>query len=1112
MRKPPPSTKGDGQDERPDHAAIRDLQRTAGNKAVTTLLTEARTVQREPGNVNVTNPPGHVGGAVAVDNLEVVRQFARDRTKVIRSPKPDWHAEMWRLDGGKGDPPKAFKVGDIIAVAPDLAVPATSLPRYSAPAPHALETAAATAATVPVTSSEPRPGMATVGTAPPPPQQGRRPVVGRPKNWDIAKPATPDEVEAVYKQDPSSVMRSPSDYWHEQMYDLDKGEGDDVPQVFRVGGKYLVAPGYKGQATPLDPAADAARIKELTKGASFPGMLMHDQSRFSTKTITTSESGGQTTDRVSHRKLGSKTDTTTVTTGDVTHTTETKKGVKGAGYGTSTTDTHTWSEGGESATRTSSSNKTVGLGKGGVKFGAAKSNETVVQGPVPKDATKISDVPDPVKAGSHTTGSVTVGPNGASADASHSSTSANGRTTSVGGGGTVDTKGNYDVSANAGIKGKGGAGATATVGKGHHITAEDPVEVSKGVWEVRYVVNDSTSLGAGGSAPVGGASAGVDVGRTDATLHTGSRRFASEKEALAFKKDPGVVEFDSIDISTAAGALKIPVGEARGTGGAHGSSFGVSGSFEGASLGWGTQSSKGSEVTVRHVGPTLVQITNAVSAGEGSDWTAGGLGLSNSKGDSTSSLYEVTYEFDLASDAGKASYERYCRSGLPPADARRVSVHTLDSKESHDKYGFVGGYGRNFGGKTWKDTTVDDKGTTTKHGGAQTDDQTPGWVGGLLGDKEFHSNAQIVRTGQNGKDAGGRAELDVSGESGSHNREEFAKIFGTEGTVGDATASGKWTLTAQVPAEAIREAEQVWPSMRAAKTMDEKMALYSQLVKEHGANMLGGQVGMTSTAWNLELKGDENFPGEAGRDRLNQLAKDLRAQLTAKPASSFTIVNTIDDELRALQRRRKAVADVKQYTDLPGRLRKEQLAVIDGHIADLGGVRRNALALSMRQSGGEAKAGDGGAAKIRDQNAKYEAQIGTLAKQIRKDSKAITPAIKTDGRAAIRIGTNRDDADYAISVSQALLKRAVAKDAEHAALDSGIDTARNGWQAATDPKDRLTQAKALNALLASKVKLMQECIDLIHESAKAIGPVTTDRVLKAHPDFWSSLGFAIPDD
>ena len=66
------------------------------------------------------------------------------------------------------------------------------------------------------------------------------------------------------------------------------------------------------------------------------------------------------------------------------------------------------------------------------------------------------------------------------------------------------------------------------------------------------------------------------------------------------------------------------------------------------------------------------------------------------------------------------------------------------------------------------------------------------------------------------------------------------------------------------------------PAFASARTLDEKMKIYSELVKENGAQMLGGQVGMSSKAWDLELKGDANFPGPTGRAAAQPAAQGPR--------------------------------------------------------------------------------------------------------------------------------------------------------------------------------------------------------------------------------------------
>jgi hypothetical protein len=127
---------------------------------------------------------------------------------------------------------------------------------------------------------------------------------------------------------------------------------------------------------------------------------------------------------------------------------------------------------------------------------------------------------------------------------------------------SMDDKGNSSASLTGGVTSKGGYGASITVGGGHSVSAEEPEEVSPGVWEVRYVVGDSSSIGGGVSGKVGPVGVGVSGSVTDADNKTRSRRFKSEKEALEFKEHAAdrIAKDGSLGffpVTTIPGALSI---------------------------------------------------------------------------------------------------------------------------------------------------------------------------------------------------------------------------------------------------------------------------------------------------------------------------------------------------------------------------------------------------------------------------------------------------------------------------------------------------------------------------------------------------------------------------
>jgi hypothetical protein len=672
-----------------------------------------------------------------------------------------------------------------------------------------------------------------------------------------------------------------------------------------------------------------------------------------------------------------------------------------------------------------------------------------------------------------------------------------------------------------------GHGASVTVSGGHSVTAEDPVEVAPGVWEVRYTVTDSSTVGAGGSVKGpgllgGGASGSV----TEADLKTASRRFTDEKAAQKFKENAAdrVAKeggFGYFPPTTVAGALSIPIGEARGIGTSRTKAGSVSATF-GATLSKSGHTTSSGELTVRRVGLVTVQVTTMISGTEGSDWGISAV-LENEAGGSTTNSYAITYEFNLATNEGVDAFERFVKFPLPPGSgAKRVSVETLKSSEGHDRYTLFGGT-RVLSGTTFEARTTDEQGTHERYGGVQADDQKPGWILSLLGDEELHSKAQIVRAQENDKDVGAKAEFKVSGESGEHNRAEFGKIFLGARHSGTAKASGDWTLTAPVPQEAIRELEKSSPRLRAARTMDDKMRVYSELVKEHGAPMLGGQVGITSKGWDLQLKGDDNFPGEKGRQRLNQLRKDLADALKASPDSADAIVRQAGEEIGRLQKRRSAVADPKRYTDLPEGLREEQLALIDQHIDKFRRVRRNAQAVAMKRTRGETdvdaadrlrkdrydlefKASDRAYAKLQDKVHVTEAQISTLSRGIHDSSRALGDVLGAKGSIALRLGVDSATAQAAQAEGMDYLHLAIDADKAQAALDPEIEQLREAWTAAQDPKARLETIRGLEKVLAKRFELMRLTIDYIRRAGKAVYPVAGPNAISVHPDFWESLG------
>ncbi len=1067
-------------------------------------------------------------------DTDVAAAFESNPGSVIRSPTATWHNEIYVLDKGTGGIPQAYRVGDQIAVHPDYPGAATTLPQYAANGDVGLGGTGGQATVPPpqIVPKDQQPGSVTVGSVAPSARGGGGrggPRVGRPERWDTATPVTDTEVEAAFRAGPGSVIRSPSHEWHEEMYDLDEGTGDTYPKAFRVGNQIAVSPDYAGPATDLpNYSADgnAGRAPGAGQGAAdgspakavgLPGTGYGESSAGRSYASTVTQKGDQTMTRDRKRELGMVTTGEETTDGELTHRRERVAGagfgvggnVVGAQYGRSEATAI-----GDTLGVTDSRNVTGGItGEGKLQVGGERKRE-VLHGTRP-DGT-------PIKTSSSTTGSLTVDAHSIGGEVGKSYTTRSGREVTGSAAFSADDKGNSSASLTGGVKTKGGYGASVTVGGGHSVTAEDPEEVAPGVWEVRFVVADTSSVGGGVSGQAGGVGFGASGSVTDADNRTGSRRFASEAEAKAFKEHAAqqIAKDGSLGffpVTTIPGALAIPIGESRGIGSSRTKSGSVSGTF-GATISKSGQTTSAHELSVFRAATSTVHVTYTITASEGSDWGISG-GLTNQKGSSEGSLLAVTYSFDLASKEGANAFQQFVAFPLPPATgSRRVSIRTLNTQEDHDRYSTLGG-SSDWTGTTWQDRVEDDGGTHEQYGGKQSRDQDPGRLWKFLGDKELHSNAQIVRSQKNDKEAAARAVFSISGESGSFNRDEFRKIFQDSGG-GDARASGQWTLSAPVPMAAIRELEAVSPPLRAARTLDEKMTVYAELVKQNGAQMLGGQVGISGKAWDLELKGDENFPGPSGRQRLRDRRKALGEALTARPPRADDVIRETGEALGRLQQRRAAVADRERYTDLPDGLRNQQLALIDRHVEEFQGVRRNAQAIAMRSQPEGATGGTGANGAVASQKADRESaklqgrihaaevSTGALRAEIRASSRGLGDAIGSKGSTALKVGVDSQVAQVQIALAKSWIRQATAADKSQAALDPRIAELREAWTAADQRAARVAALTSLAQVLEERVRLMRQTIAAIREAGKAVFPVTTRTAMSSNPEFWQSLGMA----
>ena len=668
---------------------------------------------------------------------------------------------------------------------------------------------------------------------------------------------------------------------------------------------------------------------------------------------------------------------------------------------------------------------------------------------------------------------------------------------------------------------------------GHQVEASEPVEVAPGVFEVSYAVTDSRAIGAGGSASrtTAGPSIGGGVGASRASSQTGVRRFTSKSEAERFKKHAALM----IEIggrseapTTAAGALTIPIGESRGSGATEGTNWNASASY-GASISYGEQKSTSHQLSVRRVSERVVDVTAVVSRDKIKDWSISG-GITNTKGTSTTAAWSVTFRFDLGTQVARDAYELYTRTRMPPLQGGTlVSMTESSGAGEHDRVG-VGPLGSaQWTGRTFESKTTTDQGVSQVFGGEKAHEQTPGLVGRWLGEDKLFSSAVLSSRLENGEEAGYSAHIKIKSDSGEYNREQFGEIFrGAQAGKGSAKPSGEWTLTAEIKKSVIHELERNSTRFRNARTRDEKMRVLSQLYKEGGARAAGGLVrsgGNSQLAWALELKGDDNFPGAAGRQRLKEQHQRLSAILTSTPDAADTVVREAKEAMDKLQARRTQVGRPDKYTDLPTELRQQQLTLIDDHLRDFRGVHEQALKLSVktnrRESAEATRARTGGttaanasepgqrqADQLRDRASVLQDDIETTRKAIFDASKAIHR-----GSTSVALGLTSKQVSEQTTSFKAHIATAYELDRRQSALKPTADGLREAWNNATDQATRMTKLQALVACLDERLKLMTIQLYTVRQAAAAIKPITTEKAMAANPAFWADIsGDELPED
>ena len=694
----------------------------------------------------------------------------------------------------------------------------------------------------------------------------------------------------------------------------------------------------------------------------------------------------------------------------------------------------------------------------------------------------------------------------------------------------LDSQGNPAVEAGWTFQTKGGSSIKPTFSRGTRVDAREPVQLEDGRFLVAYTMTETTTAGAGGAArrtPQGrpGFSAGGHFSLFEAESKQGTRIFKTKLEAEAFRNNAAVqLAFEQANAVPASSgeAAKIAVGETRGEADTKGSSAGLSGSFGGTTLGRNWQTSETTGRSFYRVSEDLLNVTTTVTRDKAKDWGIGAMILANQKGGDTTTGFGVTFQFNISTPAGREALDLYLKTGYPPlSGARLVSVMDVTGEGSYDRYQMPTLGTAAWSDRAWQKVTRGEEGATKEFGGEQVHQQDPTWLAELTGDRELYSSAQLISQQIRGKEQY-TAIINIKSESGTYNREQFGKIFMGVKATGPVEQSGAWTLTAEIDKKVVHELERVSTKFKDAKNRDDKQRILSEVFRKTGAGMAGGLVrsgGGFMLSWDLELKGDPNFPGPAGRHKLVMQREELAKKLKTSPEAAGQVVRESEQVLNQLAARRKAVSDEKKYTDLPDELRKQQVALIDRHRYEFDQLRSNALMAAGKRDPNESIHAIRARLKKRDAYKQLEPEKRDVARL--QDMVADRDAAVNELRQEIIIATEavrktRFQKDIPAKFKKhylpykAAMKEADQFHGEQAKLGPRIQELRDKAVqslAAANPQVQTEAWRELEAMVSSRVRLLTLELNRIKDAGAELVPMTTpeSRWGARYDEFWAPI-------
>ena len=762
-------------------------------------------------------------------------------------------------------------------------------------------------------------------------------------------PAPNDSANATHRAsgDAASrrMARAETGAWADEVHGVPTGSRAIAGDDGESGMETTVTEEKRGYKKVTTTDGDHKHIEEKKTGFGGGGLQRQRTEEesvgdVSTKTTNTKtvNSSGYTAGKTNEAKVGDK---------SITDGHEHNVGPKGI----STTKTHKEADAdGEHGTTRGGS-----IGPDGIKYSMGESREkkSKVQELSPEDG-QHHEVEKKDTRDKKTT--VAVSRDAVSADHERSHTDVNGNKSATSGGGEWG-KDKKEVHASQTYSDAKGNSAGGNVHAGVHIEASEPVEEKNGQWVVHYT--KTKDVGGGANANVGGkAGANVNVGK--AHIEEGTRSFKTKKEADDFKKNVAERVHDAGDPTTAKGAEALEIGESRGIGDATTIGAGGNAKIEGASAHFEAHKTTGDEVDVKRISATVYEVTSKHTVEKGMSGGVGGAGVAVSKSSTTTDVGAVSVKFDFSKPDGKRGFEKFAKDHALPAEGGFDVVY-LDTHKNvkTEDMKLVALGSASYDQHTEHDKQVDSKGTHLTDAGGQGHSVNTSWLSRKLGDKDQHQDVELTAHTDNGQASSYTIEAHIGGERGLANRGYMNRLAGGgeekyDDSKVDKGHSGEWTMTAEVDKQTIANEEKYNSNLNKYKTHEERMQALAQEMADRGAKEVSdlNVMGAGKLSWELELKGDKNFPGREGRVAIDEKIERYQTAL-ANAATAPMLLPAIEQDADALKVRRAAVADKSQYLDLPEALRTQQLQVIDGQLGRLEGLRHQAALEVTKNKPGE---------------------------------------------------------------------------------------------------------------------------------------------------------------